>query len=223
MNELKYRDTFRTLLADYRPSEATKRILRETRLVLLVGPSSAGRNTIINELVAGGDYHFIVSDTTRQPRVNNGVPEQNGREYWFRTEDDLLDELRQGKFLEAAIIHDQQVSGISVRELQKAQAAGRIAINEVEIDGAENVHRLKPDCVIIFVVPPAFDVWLQRLHARGKIPPAEIRRRLESSCQEFAAALKNDYYTFLVNDSLEQAATDVRTLATGKPQDPAKV
>ena len=222
MSELKYYDDFRAILANYQPSETTSRILRGTRLVLLVGPSAAGRNTIINRLVETGAYHFVVSDTTRQPRVNDGVPEQNGREYWFRTEEELLQELREGKFLEAAIIHDQQVSGISVRELEKARADGRIAIDEVQIDGAANVHRLKPDCVIVFVAPPSFEEWLQRLHARGKTPADEIRRRLESSCEEFSAALEHDYYAIVINDELEQAVADVQTLAAGQPYSPAK-
>ncbi|HSX07310.1 MAG TPA: hypothetical protein VLG11_00250 [Candidatus Saccharimonadales bacterium] len=221
MNELKHIADFRKLLADYRPSAAARQILAETRLVLLVGPSSAGRNTIINELVKTGAYHFIVSDTTRQPRTNNGVPEQNGREYWFRTEEEVLAELERGEFLEAAIIHDQQVSGISIRELKRARDANRIAINEVQIDGADNINRFKPDTTIIFVTPPDFESWLARLHARGTLPPLELRRRLESARKEFEAALKYSYYKFVVNNKLEDSVAAVNALATGGQYDPA--
>src|SRR4051812_45219052 len=112
MNELKHKDDFEKVLAGCQLSDGAKQTLAQTKLLLLVGPSSSGRNTIINELVAEGGYHYIVSDTTRQPRVNNGVLEQDGREYWFRTEEDILADLQAGNFLEAAIIHDQQVSGI---------------------------------------------------------------------------------------------------------------
>jgi guanylate kinase len=218
MNELKHIAEFRSVLTDYHLSDSAKQNLQETRLVLLVGPSSSGRNTIINELLKTDKYHYIISDTTRQPRVNNGQLEQNGREYWFRTEEDLLRDLQRGEFLEAAIIHNQQVSGNSVREVEKAHQAHKIAINEVEIDGADNIHKIKPDTTIIFVTPPSFAVWMARFQRRGALPADEIRRRVESAREEFATALKHDYYTFVVNDTLEQAVADIDVLATtGKP------
>jgi guanylate kinase len=222
MNELKHIAEWRSVLAGYTLSESAKACLQGTRLVLLVGPSSSGRNTIINELLKTGKYHFIVSDTTRQPRVNNGVLEQNGREYWFRTEEDLLNDLRKGEFLEAAIIHNQQVSGNSIREIEKARQAHKIAINEVQIDGADNIHQMKPDTTIIFVTPPTFKVWMERFQRRGALPQDEIRRRVESAVTEFAAALEHSYYTFVINDTLEQSVADIDALATTAKPDPVK-
>src|SRR5579885_607634 len=113
MNRLEHLQEFKTVLANYRISPASQRILQQTNLVLLAAPTSAGRNTIIRELLKTGDYHYIVSDTTRQPRINDGIPEQNGVEYWFRSEADILKDLAAGQYVEAAIIHNQQVSGIS--------------------------------------------------------------------------------------------------------------
>src|SRR5947209_4084329 len=120
MNELVHKAEFHTLLADYKLSKASLLTLSQTKLVLLVAPTSSGRNTIIRELLKTGDYYFIVSDTTRKPRVNDGIPERDGVEYWFRSEEEVLEDIKQGKYLEAAVIHEQQVSGISIRELQKA-------------------------------------------------------------------------------------------------------
>src|SRR5699024_8737685 len=134
-------------------SDEAKALLARTRLVLLVGPSSSGRNTVINELLKTGKYHAIVSDTTRLPRVNNGIPEENGREYWFRAEADVLHDLQNGSFLEAAIIHKQQVSGISMRELAAAADEGKVAINEIEVVGADNIHAAKPDALFVFMLP----------------------------------------------------------------------
>ena len=78
MNRLEHVAEFQKVLADYRVSAASKRILRQTPLVVLAAPTSIGRNTIIRQLLQTGDYHFIVSDTTRQPRVNDGLPERDG-------------------------------------------------------------------------------------------------------------------------------------------------
>jgi len=206
MNQLTQIDAFQAVLENYQLSDEARHALADIRLVLLVGPSSSGRNTIINQLVQSGPYHYVVSDTTRQPRINNGVLEQNGKEYWFRSEAEILADLQAGKFLEAAIIHNQQVSGISVRELQAAAADQKVAINEVEVVGADHIHAISPNTMCVFVLPPSFDEWIARMNARGSLPADEIKRRLESAVTEITTALERDYYQFVVNDTFAHTA-----------------
>ncbi len=213
MNELANLQTFQTLLADYQLSKTALQTLSQTQLVLLVAPTSSGRNHLIRELLKTDDYYYIVSDTTRKPRVNDGVMEQNGVEYWFRDEADVLADIEQGKYLEAAIIHQQQVSGISIRELQQATDKGKIAITDAEIAGIDNAIRLKPDTLGIFVLPPNFDEWQRRLHHRGDMHPEEYRRRMESAVSEFSAALERPYYKFVINDVVSEAVQEINTLA----------
>jgi len=184
MNELKHSAEFRSVLTDYKLSPSALAILRQAPLVLLVGPTSSGRNTIIDRLVETGDYYHIVSDTTRHIRDKNGKPiEKNGREYWFRSDQDMLDGLRSGQYMEAAIIHHQQVSGCNINELVKALTTKKIALKDIEPGGAHTIHGLKPDATIIFIVPPSFEAWMQRLLGRGGIPAEELRRRLESAAR----------------------------------------
>lgn len=209
INELEHLADFQQVLSDYHISEADKKILQEVRLVILVGPSSSGRNTMISALMDTGKYHSIVSDTTRKPRVNDGKLEQNGVEYWFRTEKEMLDDLRNGNFLEAAVIHNQQVSGINMREIKHSVSQGKIAIAEIEIIGMENIHRIKPDTFVFFVVPPTFDVWMTRMNERGQMTVAEKRRRLESAVRELKTALEVDYCKYIVNDEFYQSVERV--------------
>lgn len=212
MNKLEHIDEFKTIIEDYHISDEGRQVLEDTKLVLFVGPTSSGRNTIINELLKSGKYHFIVSDTTRKPRKNNGVLEQDGVEYWFRSEEDLLQDLRDGLFLEAAIIHNQQVSGISMRELRRAANNQKIAINEVEVVGADNIHQAKPDTIFLFVIPPSFDEWMARMSARGILPDDEIQRRLRSAVEEISLALDRDFYHIVVNDTFKQTTKNIETL-----------
>lgn len=221
MNELKQIEEFKKVLDNYQFSDSAKATLQATNLALLVGPTSAGRNTIINEMMKTGHYHSIISDTTRQPRSNNGVMEQNGVEYWFRSEDELLFDLRAGAFLEAAIIHEQQVSGISIRELQVAATEGKVAINEIEVVGADNIYAAKPDTMFFFVLPPSFDEWMMRMRSRGELPADEVRRRLESAVKEIGTALERDYYWFVVNDTFVQTALKIDAAVAAKANDPA--
>lgn len=207
---------FRRVLGAYHISASSLSILKQAKLALMVGPTSCGRNTIIKELVRRGGYHFLVSDTTRAKRVNDGVMERDGVEYWFRSERDVLDDLRAGKFLEAAIIHGQQVSGISVKEVQRAIDEGCIGITDIEIVGVDTIKTYKPDAHAIFVLPPSFSEWQNRLQQRGDMALGEKRRRMESAVHEFAHALDTGFYEFVINDKVASAAEQVQIITAGR-------
>lgn len=212
---LRLHDEFVSVLKSYEPSKHTVDTLKNMPLVLLVGPTAAGRNTLISLLVKTGRYHYMVSDTTRPKRVNNGIMEQNGVEYWFKTEQEFLDGLKSGEYIEAALIHDQQVSGANIAELEFAAKQHKIAINEVEVAGAEYYYRHKPDLVCVFLLPPDFDTWMGRIRGRGHVNTEELRRRLNSAKYEITHALENDFYHFVINHEIHEAATMVDELAKG--------
>lgn len=216
MNQLKHRSEFETILEAYEISTAAKELLASLRLVLLSGPSAAGRNTIIEHLVKKGSYKYIVSDTTRKPRINNGIDEKNGINYWFRKEDEFLDDLKHGNFLEAEIIHNQQVSGISIRELKTALSSNQIALTEVEIGGFNNILNLKPDTISIFVLPPDFNVWIDRLVSRSQMSKREIANRVETGKRIFKDAINNNHAHIIVNDDLNKAIKEIDNLAHNK-------
>lgn len=217
MNKLVHLQEFQQVLSDYRMSDEASALLASTPLVVLVAITAAGRNTIINELVKSSDYHFVVSDTTRQPRANDGVMEQSGVEYWFREEEDLLADLKAGLFLEAAVIHGQQVSGISLRELQAAHDKHKIAITEIEVQGVQSIINHSPDALLpVFIVPPSYQLWIDRWTKRGTITEEERRRRMMSARDELTIALADERYQFVVNDQLDVAVKDVDSIAKSR-------
>jgi len=212
-NKLSRLKEFHSILNDYRIGNRGTEILSQTKLALMAAPTSSGRNTIIRELIKTGKYHYLVSDTTRRPRVNDGLLEKNGVEYWFRSEDEILADLKDGKFLEAAIIHEQQVSGISLREVETAIKEHKIAVTDIEMAGVETITAVKPDSIVFFVIPPDFGEWQRRIKHRGAMTPAEHRRRMASALQEFEHALNHKYYTFVVNDTVDNALEQIHTKA----------
>ena len=212
---LKHYQEFKDVLDNYVISERANQILKDLKLVLLIGPTSGGRNTIIEHQLGTGKYYYIVSDTTRPPRTNDGVLEQNGKEYWFRDEAEMLADLKSGDFLEAELIHQQQVSGISIRELEKAKNEQKIAITDVDIEGIHNILKAKPDTVAIMLLPPSFDEWQRRLTGRGFMSPEEQRRRLETALKIFQDGLKQSYYHFIITENIEQSAGIIDSIAQG--------
>jgi guanylate kinase len=211
---------FQAALANYHLNDDAQQTLDNTSFAILIGPSSSGRNTIIKRLLGTGRYHFIISDTTRPPRYNNGVLEKDGVEYWFRQEDDMLADVQAGKFLEAEIIHEQQVSGVSIRELEKAHDEHKIAITDVDIGGVHNIVKLKPDTSVILILPPSFEEWQQRLHARGNMSNIEHRRRLDTALRIFTAVQEHDYFKVVINQNLDEAAKQVDAIASTGTVDP---
>ncbi len=196
---LKHLSEFQRILKNYRPSLEILDLLQTTRFILLAAPTAAGRNTIIKNLIMTGKYFYVVSDTTRHPRINNGVPERSGEEYWFKSEDEFLQGLKNGAYIEAAVIHNQQVSGISLTEMRRAANSSKIAITDIDIHGCDTVMSYSDTSTPVFVLPPKFDEWMRRLDGRGAMDPAEKRRRLISAAEEIQLALDRSYFKFIIN------------------------
>ena len=213
MPELTLKDDFHAALKNYHLSDSANQILHKTKLVVLTAPTASGRNTIINELLRTNQYNFIVSDTTRAPRENNGILEQNGREYFFRNEQDMLQDIKDGNFLEAEVIHEQQVSGISIRELAKAGEENRVAIADTDIGGISNIITLKPDAIAVLVLPPSFEVWHERIFSRGEMPDDEYGRRLKTAARILHSGIEeNSIFKIIINDDLTDAAEQIHEL-----------
>ena len=194
------------LIEKYQPSEETTALVKAAKIVLLVGISGAGKDTIKKQLLARSDYHDIVSHTTRRPRQNNGVMEVDGTDYHFIDDLAARHMLENHEFIEAKFVH-KTVYGTSIKELQKAEAGGKIAITDLDVQGVDEYKKLSPDVVAIFILPPNYTVWRQRLSARYETDEAfeaEWPKRRASAIAELTRALSVSYYHFIINDELER-------------------
>lgn len=215
---LKNKKEFADILGRYKVSEHASTVLHSVDYVVLIGPAGAGRNTIINQLVAEHDFQQIISDTTRPPKFRDGQMEQHGVNYFFRTEEGMLEDLREGEFLEAELIHDQQVSGTSIRELAKAVALGKPAINEVEFGGAQNVLAAKPDTKVIAILPPSFDEWQARFSAREEITKREFINRVKTAQKVINLIREEPKARVVINADYHEAAIEIDNYVRGRKQ-----
>lgn len=204
------KEIFREILSDYQISQHAKEVLAKTPFVALSGMAGGGRNSIIDYLVENYNYIFAISDTTRPPKLRDGRMEQDGVNYYFRTEEEMLEELRAGEFVEAEIIHEQQVSGTSIREIERTSKMGRIPIHDFEYLGIKNVYKAKPDAVIIGLIPPDYDEWLRRLRGREVMQEQEFLNRLTTAEPVLENILAHDYFRIVVNDTIDRCANDIR-------------
>ena len=201
--------TIESLLENYQPSQATIDIVRSTTIALLAGISGAGKGAIQEKLMETGDYIKFVSHTTRQPRENNGVMERDGVEYHFISLDTAAAMLQNGEFIEAKY-YSGNIYGTTTVELQKAKESGKIALNDIEIQGISEYLTIAPSVKVIFILPPNHNVWLERLIARyeGEVDMDALRARLDTAKRELETVLGDSRFSFVINDDLGVAVQD---------------
>ncbi len=200
-------DDIKQLIQNYHPSQSAIDTLRRQKLVIFAGTAGAGKNAIMNGLLESGKYHDVITSTTREPRENNGVWEQDGVDYIFLKTEQALEKLQAGEYIEVAPVHEK-INGVLVSELEKAENAGKQPIIDVDVQGVHTFKSLSDNVIAIFVVPPSFEVWMQRIKHRYETE-ADFNEawpaRRASAIKELEDALSRPYYHFLVNEDLGQA------------------
>lgn len=204
------------LLRAYHPSEDAISILRSTKIVLLVGIVSAGKDTIQAELLEKNDYTSIVTCTTRQPRVNNGIMEQDGVDYHYLTHEQMAHNIVTHQMIEVNKFGDN-FYGTHVDEFKKASQTNKIVLGNIDVNGIAAFRNFAPDAVTaLFIVPPDYTSWQQRLEKRytsREIFNQEWQKRRDLTIAELQQALEVPYYHFIINDDLERAVRVIDEIA----------
>ena len=193
---------------NYIPDTATIELVRSARIALLVGIAGAGKDTIKRELLNNGDFRDIVSHTTRSPRENNGTPEINGKDYHFVDIDAALRLVDEKAFVEVKAVHGDTLYGTSTAEIKAGQDDGKISITDVDVQGVEEYKQLSQNVVALFILPPSYSVWRERLAKRYKTQEEldrEWPKRRDSAIKELEFALSVPYYHFIINDDLSRS------------------
>jgi guanylate kinase len=173
---------------------------------VVTAPSGAGKSSLIRELLAlDAGLTLSVSYTTRAPRP----AEADGREYHFVDARAFAAMLERGEFLESAEVHGHRY-GTSQREIGRARAAGLDLVLEIDWQGAEQVRRLHPEAIGIFILPPSLAELERRLRARGQDAEAVIRRRLQNAAEEMTHAVEFKYA--IINNDFRDALRDLESI-----------
>ena len=177
---------------------------RQGLLVVLSGPSGVGKGTVVAQAMAApgevaARLRRSVSVTTRPPRSD----EVDGEHYFFRSPAQFDALVQQGALLEWAAYLDQRY-GTPREWVDQQLASGYDVVLEIEVNGAMQVRRTRPDAVLIYMLPPSVEELRHRLVGRGTDSEETQQRRLDVARKEIACLREYDYA--IVNDDAPRAA-----------------
>jgi guanylate kinase len=179
------------------------------RLIVISGPSGAGKTTLIKRLFETcPNLKLSVSATTRRPRAG----ERDGVDYHFLSAEEFERRREAGEFLECfEVFRSGTWYGTPAAEVAPSLEAGKSVVLEIDVQGAMAVLQRYPQAITIFVLPSSPENSLaeleRRLAGRGTESQASIQRRLEAAHRELAYA--EQYRHQVVNDNVELAAQQI--------------
>jgi len=186
-------------------------------LVILTGPSGAGKDTLAAALGSrpGSTIGFAVTATTRPPRAG----ERDGRDYHFVSEAEFERMSRDGELLEQAIVYGQH-KGVPTSSVRRVLDEGKDVLLRTDIQGARFIKARLPGAITIFVAPPSREEMERRLRGRDSDSEEQIALRIQTAAGEIDAAGEFDHT--VVNDDLERAAAEIEAIISRERDRPGR-
>lgn len=180
---------------------------RQGMLIVISGPSGVGKGTLVKQLAKlMPELQLSISVTTRSPRPG----EENGKHYFFRTEEQFQEMVKNGDLLEYAQFVNGLFYGTPRAYVEEKIAAGQDVLLEIDVKGAIQVKERWPTGVYIFILPPTMEELEERLRKRQTEAAEAIRQRLSVAVDELNFIPLYDYQ--VVNDDLDISTRKLQSI-----------
>jgi len=174
-------------------------------LVVISGPSGAGKGTICKGLLKELDLNLSISATTRDPRKG----EIDGTNYFFISKDKFQDMLLNNEFLEHAEVYNNYY-GTPKKYVFDMLEEGKDVLLEIDIQGALSIKEIYPDGVFIFILPPSMEELKNRIEKRATETKEAMIKRLDAAYKELKYVFKYDYG--VLNDTVDSAVDNINSI-----------
>ncbi len=169
---------------------------RHPLLIVLSGPSGAGKDTVLQRMKERGlPFHFVVTATTRPARPN----EVHGQDYFFISKDEFAEMIEKDELIEYAIVYNDY-KGIPKQQVRDALASGQDVVMRLDVQGAATVRALAPAALTIFITTATEDELIDRLRHRKTETPEGLKLRIATARKELDRMKEFDY--FVTNENL---------------------
>lgn len=189
-------------------------------LIIISGPSGSGKGTVVRRLCSQSDdeanFAVSISVTTRKKRES----ETDGVDYFFCTEEEFYNKLRNNELLESATFVGNYY-GTPRSYVEEQIHNGKTVVLEIEVNGALQVKRKLPESVLIFLLPPSLQELKNRLICRNTENIENIEDRLHRAKDEIALISKYDY--LVINEDVMKAVEDIKCIVKAEKLRPLRV
>jgi guanylate kinase len=182
-------------------------LYRRGLMLVLSSPSGAGKTALSRGLLKRErNLTMSVSMTTRPPRPG----EIEGKDYFFRSEDQFKQSIQNGDFLEYAHVFDNYY-GTPKGVVEESLAQGRDILFDIDWQGTQQVaEKAVNDMVSVFVLPPSLEALEERLNKRAQDPVDVVKSRMAKACDEMSHW--SEYNYIIVNDDLEESISKLQAI-----------
>ena len=179
-------------------------------LYIFSAPSGAGKTSLVKALLDSTPHIGVsVSHTTRAQRPG----EENGKDYHFIDQPTFKEMLGQAAFLEHAEVFGNYY-GTSQAWVEAQLAKGEDVILEIDWQGAEQVRKLIPGTITLFILPPSQEELRNRLNGRGQDDQATIDGRMLQAVSEMSHYAEFDY--LVINDDFQHALSEIQNIVLAR-------
>jgi guanylate kinase len=183
-------------------------------LIVLSGPSGAGKDTILSRMKRSGyPLEFITTTTTRPQRTK----EKNSVDYHFVPVESFEKMIKNKELLEWANVYGNWY-GVPKEPVKRALDKGRDAIVKVDIQGAVTIKKILPQAVFIFIAPPSLGELERRLSQRQTESPSDLTLRLKTAREEMKKLPLFDYIVVSRQGKIDLAAAEIEAIITAEKQ-----
>ena len=175
-------------------------------LFVVAAASGTGKTSLVKALLEQTkDLTVSISHTTRTNRSG----EIDGVHYHFTPKDRFVDMIGDGYFVEHAEVFGNYY-GTSHTGITTQLEQGHDVLLEIDWQGAEQVRRIFPNSIQIFIIPPNLSALRERLSNRGQDAAEVIQTRLNGAVEEMRQHVSFDY--LIVNDVFDEALIDLQSI-----------
>ena len=177
----------------------------EPLLVVISGPSGAGKDTVIKCMKERNQpIHFVITATNRPPRMG----ENHGVDYFFVSTDEFASMIEHDELIEYALVYNDY-KGVPKEQVRQALASGKDVVMRVDVQGAATIKDLCPDALLIFLTTQDEDELVNRLKARQTETPEDLNLRIATARKELPRIKDFDYVVINRDSHLNEAVDTI--------------